>query len=325
MYKRQVLYGQDGNDTLNGGTGNDALYGQDGNDTLNGDAGADELFGADGDDVINGGDGDDLIHGDFGGSSAVSTVGWNYEYYDYTSSTNATNLASAGFTLNGGRDNSFTVTSSGITSDLNPATIDSGDYYSIKYSAILTINTAGTYTFRTASDDGSALFLDGVQIVDNDGLHGTVTVTSAGQSLAAGTYLLEATYFERTGGNTMNVLMSGPDTGGSYVGLGSYGDIEPVTPPAPVAGGDDIIMDFSTPDLDILDISDLLTNWQTGHSIRGDISNYLSFIDSGADTIVQVDANGQSGGTGFQTIATFEGVTGLDETILYANSQVIVE
>ncbi len=173
-----ILYGQDGNDTLNGGTGNDALYGQDGNDILNGDAGNDEIYGAEGSDIINGGDGNDLIYGDSEASQQIS--GWNYEYFDYESGKNPSNLAGAGFTLNGGRDNSFTLTGSGITNDLNPGLIDNGDYYSVKYEAILTIATAGTYSFRTASDDGSALYLDGVQIINNDGLHGTVTITSAG-------------------------------------------------------------------------------------------------------------------------------------------------
>ena len=61
------LAGRDGNDTLNGGAGNDFLKGDDGNDMLNGNAGNDFLLGEDqdsgeiGDDLLSGGDGADVV------------------------------------------------------------------------------------------------------------------------------------------------------------------------------------------------------------------------------------------------------------------------
>lgn len=54
-----ALYGEAGNDTLNGGSGNDILYGGTGNDTLNGGNGNDALHGEAGNDTLNGGGGDD--------------------------------------------------------------------------------------------------------------------------------------------------------------------------------------------------------------------------------------------------------------------------
>ena len=46
-----VFYvGNDGNDVLSGGAGNDTLYGGDGNDTLTGNGGADEFHGGAGND-----------------------------------------------------------------------------------------------------------------------------------------------------------------------------------------------------------------------------------------------------------------------------------
>nr|WP_322710474.1 DUF4347 domain-containing protein [Nostoc sp. ChiSLP03a]MDZ8211571.1 DUF4347 domain-containing protein [Nostoc sp. ChiSLP03a] len=58
------LYGGVGNDTLNGGAGNDYLYGGDGNDLLNGGAGNDYLYGQGGADifVIASGNGTDTIY-----------------------------------------------------------------------------------------------------------------------------------------------------------------------------------------------------------------------------------------------------------------------
>ncbi len=58
-----------GDDTLNGGDGNDILYGQGGDDTLNGGAGNDILIGGYGNDILTGGDGDDLFV--FGGEGAA--------------------------------------------------------------------------------------------------------------------------------------------------------------------------------------------------------------------------------------------------------------
>jgi Ca2+-binding RTX toxin-like protein len=62
----KTLEGNDGNDVLNGGAGNENLYGQRGDDTLNGNDGADSLFGGGGNDVFNGGNGDDYSQNDEG-------------------------------------------------------------------------------------------------------------------------------------------------------------------------------------------------------------------------------------------------------------------
>ncbi len=60
------LYGNDGNDTLNGTTGADELYGNAGNDTILGSDGNDLLFGGAGDDAIWGNKGDDFVRGSTG-------------------------------------------------------------------------------------------------------------------------------------------------------------------------------------------------------------------------------------------------------------------
>ncbi len=58
------LFGEGGNDTLNGGDANDILVGGTGNDALNGNGGRDILFGGAGSDTLKGGDGDDLLQSD---------------------------------------------------------------------------------------------------------------------------------------------------------------------------------------------------------------------------------------------------------------------
>lgn len=54
-----ILFGGNGNDALNGGTGNDNLFGQNGNDTVNGNDGADNLNGGNGNETLRGGAGND--------------------------------------------------------------------------------------------------------------------------------------------------------------------------------------------------------------------------------------------------------------------------
>ncbi|WLQ15861.1 putative Ig domain-containing protein [Hahella aquimaris] len=61
-----LLYGQEGNDELRGGEGNDKLYGEEGDDRLFGDDGNDYLSGAEGNDALSGGSGNDSLVGGAG-------------------------------------------------------------------------------------------------------------------------------------------------------------------------------------------------------------------------------------------------------------------
>lgn len=75
-----MVFAEDGNDTLHGGGGNDDLRGQDGNDTIFGEAGNDILRGDDGinvelgtgDDTLDGGTGNDTL---FGGAGMDTLLG----------------------------------------------------------------------------------------------------------------------------------------------------------------------------------------------------------------------------------------------------------
>ena len=58
---RQLLRGNNGDDTLFGGAAADTMFGGNGNDSISGGAGADKLFGGAGDDTLLGGAGDDIL------------------------------------------------------------------------------------------------------------------------------------------------------------------------------------------------------------------------------------------------------------------------
>ncbi|MGD9650716.1 MAG: type I secretion C-terminal target domain-containing protein [Dongiaceae bacterium] len=70
-----TLHGGNGNDSIDGGSGNDLINGDAGNDTLSGGSGNDTIHGGDGNDTINGGDGDDQLFGDAGNDTIDGGAG----------------------------------------------------------------------------------------------------------------------------------------------------------------------------------------------------------------------------------------------------------
>lgn len=74
---RDTITGDVGNDALYGGSGNDEIAGDEGNDTIYGDDGADSLSGGLGDDVLYGGDGSNLLIGDIGNDTLYGGNGFD--------------------------------------------------------------------------------------------------------------------------------------------------------------------------------------------------------------------------------------------------------
>ncbi|MBV1795752.1 calcium-binding protein [Siccirubricoccus sp. G192] len=65
-----------GNDTIRGNAGNDLLYGEAGNDSLDGGSGIDYLFGGAGNDTLDGGDNPDALYGEDGSDLIYGGVGF---------------------------------------------------------------------------------------------------------------------------------------------------------------------------------------------------------------------------------------------------------
>jgi len=90
----------------------------------------------------------------------------------------------------------------------------SGDNFALKATGIITIPTAGVWTFLTNSDDGARVKIDGVAVINDDTLHatsdrlGTVTLT-------AGTHVIELVFFELGGGEAIE-LFAAPGAQSSY-------------------------------------------------------------------------------------------------------------
>jgi hypothetical protein len=84
-----------------------------------------------------------------------------------------------------------------------------GENFGARFVGGLVVATAGTWTFTTTSDDGSGLWIDGTQVVSNDGVH-SMQSRSGSVSLTAGTHAFEARAFERSGDFGIIAYWRGP-------------------------------------------------------------------------------------------------------------------
>tara|TARA_Y100001933_G_scaffold263505_3_gene325272 strand:- start:360 stop:3737 length:3378 start_codon:yes stop_codon:yes gene_type:complete len=138
------------------------------------------------------------------GVSGICNGEVDFEFYDSAPSGNTVdNIPTSGY-IGSGTYTSFDV-------DALQAQEDPGDSnsFSIRYSGYIQIDTEGSYTFYTSSDDGSKLFIDGTEVVDNDGAHGNQE-RSGTISLSAGLHDITVLFFENSGGETLTVQYQGP-------------------------------------------------------------------------------------------------------------------
>jgi YVTN family beta-propeller protein len=83
------------------------------------------------------------------------------------------------------------------------------DGWGVVFSGYLDIPADGIYTFTVNSDDGSRLFIAGVQVVDNDGSH-SPTEVAGDIALQKGKHPFRLLYFEDTEGERLTVHYEGP-------------------------------------------------------------------------------------------------------------------
>lgn len=83
----------------------------------------------------------------------------------------------------------------------------------------------------------------------------------------------------------------------------------------------DEIKDFSESEGDVIDIADLLTAYDP---LNDAIADFVTFTESGGDTIISVDQDGTGTSYSAQNVVTIDNVTGLDISDLISNNQLIV-
>lgn len=92
---------------------------------------------------------------------------------------------------------------------MNVPQLQQRDKFALRFTGTITAPRNGKYTFYTASDDGSRIYLNGKLLVNHDGLHG-MSEKSAAIDLTAGVHDLIVTYFDNGGGDGLKVSWAGP-------------------------------------------------------------------------------------------------------------------
>lgn len=81
--------------------------------------------------------------------------------------------------------------------------------FAVLFTGYIQIDRDGKYRFYSSSDDGSKLFIDGKEVVDNDGQHGLVE-ESGSIELKAGRYPIRVEYYNSHGGFWLDAFYAGP-------------------------------------------------------------------------------------------------------------------
>lgn len=101
------------------------------------------------------------------------------------------------------------VAKKGVSKKITHKLAERSSYYAMIFEGFIQIDEAGQYTFYTASDDGSHLFINGKRVVNNGGYHGTVEKKGAIQ-LEPGRHRIAVTFFQGSGGHDLKAMWQGP-------------------------------------------------------------------------------------------------------------------
>ena len=92
----------------------------------------------------------------------------------------------------------------GELKNISLAPSERDDYFGIKYSSWLKVPQKGIYKFIVSSDDGSVLFIDDQEVVNNDGSH-SVRRESGIVGLEKGMHKFDLHYFEDYAGDSLEI------------------------------------------------------------------------------------------------------------------------
>jgi Ca2+-binding RTX toxin-like protein len=293
-----LLYGEDGNDILYGGDDNDFLFGQAGTNTLNGDAGndylvggndtdylyggagADEIYGGDSRDTLSGGDDNDFLFGQAGNDYLYGDAGNDYlvggDGIDFIVGGNGIDILIG--------ENGDDSLSGSAGDDALYGNGDNDRLYGGDGNDFLEAGTGDDILYGEANND-VLLGGDGNDTLFGDG---------------NGTFFDDEGIDYLYGGNGDDTLIGG---GGSDFLIGEAGS--DTFRYLYVADAGDIITDFNpSAGGDKLDFSPL---FYTG-VVYASVNSYLQFVQSGTNTICQVDKDGAGTSYGFVTMATLNNV-----------------
>lgn len=90
--------------------------------------------------------------------------------------------------------------------------LPSGTGFGCVFEGFIKIDTEGYYAFALCSSDGSRLILNGHEIINNDGLHGSEWYRSYLAPLQKGFYPVRLEFFQRTGNRFFDLIYLSPVT-----------------------------------------------------------------------------------------------------------------
>ena len=99
--------------------------------------------------------------------------------------------------------------SSGLIDQFSIKNAPRENYYGYRYHGYIDVPKDGIYCFYLISNDGSRLFIDGKELIENDANHGAVEEPGS-VALKAGKHQILVKYFQCGGGKALKVSWSGP-------------------------------------------------------------------------------------------------------------------
>jgi hypothetical protein len=81
--------------------------------------------------------------------------------------------------------------------------------FALRMEGYVVVPRDGVYALRLSSDDGSALWIDGERVIDNDGLHGNQE-RICHIALQTGAHPIRVEFFQRGGDRGVTLLTAGP-------------------------------------------------------------------------------------------------------------------
>jgi large repetitive protein len=218
------------------------------------------------------------------GQSSFDAIGTGTQYLYYNTATALSLLPNF---------NTMTPASSGIWPNFTLGMQTQSTNFAAKFDSYIKITTAGSYTFSTNSDDGSALYINGTQVVNNDGAHGAQTRTG-NITLAVGTYPISVTFFQGGGGFALTASYSGPGVVNQQIPTSVLGQAfaTATTPALPPPPGAPVSVHATT-----LDNSSVNISWQYAGS---DATSFQLYRATGSNNNYRIIATvSNPGGTSF--------------------------
>jgi hypothetical protein len=147
-----------------------------------------------------------ILEGEFINQKPIAGVrisspqkGLKYDYYEMEHVLQST-----------GELNALEIKSSGTIDSIKFPFEELPDQFGVIYTGYVKVKRTGIYTFYTISNDGSVMYINDQQVVDNDGHHGARE--RQGQiAIRSGYHPIKLEYKQIGGGKHLEVFMEGPD------------------------------------------------------------------------------------------------------------------